>query len=381
MKLVVIFSILIVLFSSVNGVFVFDRRLNLNNTKRMGRDFTGSERYGTFTYSGTCPTTPGPLDGIQVKIAATTGNCFTTDSISNSDPTIGYVCEPGAPSTIHFGYPGNAGFIIGGPSFVATGANENGYGWGSVGLPTYDLTMSTCTASCGASCSAKYCNPSCTGVCTSRPTCVSTDSSATCTNNAVGAASGGTTYFIPTGGFTPTNCGTGAGQCCSAFAFPPLVGYRFWRIKSVALRGGSIDNPSDGTVNWQISEFNMLDSNGNRVASTTQFTLQNDGTWPTGGSPASESVNKVDDDNPATKFLSYDGAGKSIVLDFGSARSFTSYRWYTANDAIRRDMISWKLMGSNDNNIWIDIDTKTGESGYTVPTARNTIVGPFSFTL
>eukprot|EP01091_Cochliopodium_minus_P008968 TRINITY_DN211_c0_g1_i3.p1 TRINITY_DN211_c0_g1~~TRINITY_DN211_c0_g1_i3.p1 ORF type:complete len:373 (+),score=74.23 TRINITY_DN211_c0_g1_i3:29-1147(+) len=368
MKLVVIFSILIVLFSSVNGVFVFDRRLNLNNTKRMGRDFTGSERYGTFTYSGTCPTTtPGPLDGIQIKMAsATTGPCFTDLSIATStDPTIGYVCEPGVTSTIHFGYPGTDGFIIGGPSFVATGANENGYAWGSIGLPTFGTTTASCSASCIASCSASYCNPTCTAKCASSPSCVGTDNSATCTNT---YSSGGTTYFAPSG-FTPDNCGAG-GLCCNAFSYPAPVEYRFWKLTATKLRNDASPQA------WQISEFNFL-KNGKRIASNSQVSEGNTGVWPDGGSPNSnEVVTKIDDDNKNTKYIA--AKKSSVKFDFGSAQSFDQYQWYTGNDVPNRDMLTWTLEASIDDTTYVLIDTQNNP---VVTTLRLALVGPFSTNL
>eukprot|EP01091_Cochliopodium_minus_P001696 TRINITY_DN115_c0_g2_i3.p1 TRINITY_DN115_c0_g2~~TRINITY_DN115_c0_g2_i3.p1 ORF type:complete len:376 (+),score=75.29 TRINITY_DN115_c0_g2_i3:30-1130(+) len=212
MKSIALFLLIsFVLFSCVESAFVFDRRL-LNTTRRLGRDFTGSIRYGKFTYKGVCPTGSGSsLTGITIKTAATGSTCFT-DASTASAPTIGYICKPsGGSGTIHFGYPGTDGFVIGGINFDGTGSlvadTSGGYTWGSVGKPTYSNEAST---SCSASCTADYCSTSCTTSCSA----ATTASSASCTET---TGSGGTFYFVPTGA-DPQNCGT-TGSCCTSFTF------------------------------------------------------------------------------------------------------------------------------------------------------------------
>eukprot|EP01091_Cochliopodium_minus_P008969 TRINITY_DN211_c0_g2_i1.p1 TRINITY_DN211_c0_g2~~TRINITY_DN211_c0_g2_i1.p1 ORF type:complete len:357 (+),score=67.40 TRINITY_DN211_c0_g2_i1:60-1130(+) len=353
MKLVIFISIIIVLLSSVDGKFVFDRKL-LNNTRR-----SGSVLYGSFTYNGQCPTTIQPLPGISIHSAAT-GSCFTDNSLASVDEDVGYICFPGTPATIQFSFPGTNGFIIGGPSFIATGASVvTGYTWGRIGLPTFGApTTASCTASCVASCSASYCNPTCTAKCASNPSCVGSDNSVTCTNT----YTGGTLYFIPTG-YTPDNCGTSGGFCCSAFSYPEPTQYRYWKITADQLGASGY---------WQLSEFNFLKL-GNRIPSNSQTAVDNDGAWPNGGSPgASENVNKIDDDNKDTKYLA--AKKSSVVFDFGSAKSFDQYQWYTANDAPTRDMTAWTLYASNDNSVFTQIDLQTGQS----TSARKALVGPFS---
>eukprot|EP01091_Cochliopodium_minus_P001695 TRINITY_DN115_c0_g2_i1.p1 TRINITY_DN115_c0_g2~~TRINITY_DN115_c0_g2_i1.p1 ORF type:complete len:376 (+),score=78.94 TRINITY_DN115_c0_g2_i1:30-1130(+) len=218
MKSIALFLLIsFVLFSCVESAFVFDRRL-LNTTRRLGRDFTGSIRYGKFTYKGVCPTGSGSsLTGITIKTAATGSTCFT-DASTASAPTIGYICKPsGGSGTIHFGYPGTDGFVIGGINFDGTGSlvadTSGGYTWGSVGKPTYSNEAST---SCSASCTADYCSTSCTTSCSA----ATTASSASCTET---TGSGGTFYFVPTGA-DPQNCGT-TGSCCASFTFCTPEGF------------------------------------------------------------------------------------------------------------------------------------------------------------
>jgi len=193
----------------VDATFVFDRRL-LNTTKRVGRDFQGSQRYGSFVYNGACPNGDSgtTLTFINIYSASLVSGCLTDDSISGAIvPTIGFICQPsGTGGIIHFGYPGTAGFIIGGTNFVSTGADTTGYSWGSVGTPTYSPGSTSCTASV----SIDYCASSGSGSCTAGHG----GDGSSCTDSGTG-----TTYFLSSAlAAAKKHCGS-TGSCCSTFSF------------------------------------------------------------------------------------------------------------------------------------------------------------------
>jgi len=214
MKSNLIFLVLILL-SVSNSTFVYDKRLLSN--KSLGRDFSGTTRYGSFLYSGSCPPTTSGLTGISIALADSTGSsCFTDSSTAAVTFSIGYVCIPGSnggPATVEFGFPGTNGFVIGGSNFAGVGVAEAslGFKWGSVGQPTY--TGGSATASCTGTCSSTYCGGSCTATCSDSK--LSTGEACSDTH------SGGTFYFVPNA-VNPSNCGS-IGHCCTAFTYTGIV--------------------------------------------------------------------------------------------------------------------------------------------------------------
>jgi len=216
MRNLILLIALAIFLSAVDATFVFDRRL-LNTTKRVGRDFQGSQRYGSFVYNAACPdgSSVTALSAISIYSAVLTGGCLTQESISGAAvPTIGFICQPSGASAgiIHFGYPGSNGFIIGGANFVSTGATSSGFSWGVVGTPSY----TTGTASCVASCSIDYCTSSCSASCEASSTGAA---SGTCTDT----TTSGTTYFLPSSlaSTSGKHCGSPDACCASGtFQFP-----------------------------------------------------------------------------------------------------------------------------------------------------------------
>lgn len=74
-----------------------------------------------------------------------------------------------------------------------------------------------------------------------------------------------------------------------------------------------------------------------------------------------ESVDKLIDNDPATKYLGVNGAGGWVQYQTNTAYAVNEYTITSANDADERDPLSWTLQGSNDGNNWTTLDTKSGQ--------------------
>ena len=81
---------------------------------------------------------------------------------------------------------------------------------------------------------------------------------------------------------------------------------------------------------------------------------------------AAEGDLKVFDNDIRTKWYVRGNATPSIAYDFGASRMFaiTSYTITSANDAPEHDPVSWRLEGSNSQNLstWTTLDTRTNET-------------------
>jgi hypothetical protein len=82
-----------------------------------------------------------------------------------------------------------------------------------------------------------------------------------------------------------------------------------------------------------------------------------------GGQSAAEGSIRVTDGFDDTKFLIFSYAPNFwMQLKFKAAQHITSYSLTSANDAPERDPKNWTLSGSNDGNVWKDLDTRTNET-------------------
>lgn len=77
-------------------------------------------------------------------------------------------------------------------------------------------------------------------------------------------------------------------------------------------------------------------------------------------SPAGEEIDKLIDNNSATKFLTFNAAAW-VQYHAPSAYVVDSYTLTSANDAPGRDPLNWTLQGSNNGSVWTTIDSRTGE--------------------
>lgn len=137
--------------------------------------------------------------------------------------------------------------------------------------------------------------------------------------------------------------------------------YRYYRFRPTALRVG-------GTAIMQLSEFAMLKGLVRQSGMTASATNNS--------SPGGEEPDKAVDNSTATKWLTNNGVSSALILDFGSAKITTGYRWATGNDATERDPVSWVVEGSADNANWTVLDTRTN---YATPTARRTFTADLDF--
>ena len=133
----------------------------------------------------------------------------------------------------------------------------------------------------------------------------------------------------------------------------PFRNYRFCvdRTKS----------PSDST---QLSEFELLDANG-EVVPSGKFELGFDARGGDDNFGDGEKPECAVDGDLDTKWLDFraahggNAARRSAVwiqFKFAEPTKISGYRWYTANDDEDRDPRDWRLLGSNDGVNWVVVD-------------------------
>ena len=139
--------------------------------------------------------------------------------------------------------------------------------------------------------------------------------------------------------------------------------YRYLRMSITANRGS--------TNILQLSEIQIVSATGTLL------------TWPDGttitasiaATSDSENVSKLIDGDTSTKFCSTAFSNScDIDIDLGSQMldrtEYTSWRWYTANDAEARDPVSFELLGSVDGETYTSFDAVTSA---TIPTDRKAL--------
>ena len=124
---------------------------------------------------------------------------------------------------------------------------------------------------------------------------------------------------------------------CTVKVEADLPGHRYYQFAIEAIGGGE-------TV--QLSEFDLIDKNGNEVTPITTYAY-------TGSSYSdSESQEKLFDDDIHTKYCGPFSSGTTlyIYIDAGKKVTLSGYRMTTCNDTRRnpeRNPVSWSLLGSN----------------------------------
>ena len=147
----------------------------------------------------------------------------------------------------------------------------------------------------------------------------------------------------------------------SAGTFAECAQFKFYRF--------TVDAPRNGSSSMQLSEVELYDEFGTKIP-RLDFTFKYDShgygigrPWPDGEGPE----NAVDG-NLETKWLDW-RAGfnankkqrEAVYLEFNfkSPRKVSGYAWYTANDFPERNPASWRFLGSNDGENWIELDKVT----------------------
>lgn len=103
-----------------------------------------------------------------------------------------------------------------------------------------------------------------------------------------------------------------------------------------------------------------------------------------GGSYAPwKAFNRVDPTGLTDRWLS--GAGTLpnswLKIDLGQARTILQYRMqaYSPDDASTQAPSVFKLQGSNDDSAWTDLDSQTGQTGWTEDVRTFTVASPGSY--
>ncbi|MBK1833150.1 lectin-like domain-containing protein [Roseibacillus ishigakijimensis] len=75
---------------------------------------------------------------------------------------------------------------------------------------------------------------------------------------------------------------------------------------------------------------------------------------PLGNNPGTQGPGMIIDGDVNTKWLDFNKS--PLVFDFQTAQTFDAYQWTTGGDAPERDVVAWRLDGSNDGSTWTVID-------------------------
>lgn len=145
---------------------------------------------------------------------------------------------------------------------------------------------------------------------------------------------------------------------CSVVVVKERPGHRYYQLAIDAIRGGS------GTI--QLSEFDLLDVDGNEVTPLTLYAY-------TGSSVDNHPHSDLIDDSYNTKYCGSYFAGTTlyIYIDAGKKVTLSGYRLTTANDTQKypaRNPASWSLFGSNvksqmpDSDVWTLLDRRENDN-------------------
>lgn len=145
---------------------------------------------------------------------------------------------------------------------------------------------------------------------------------------------------------------------CSIVVVKERPGHRYYQLAIDAIRGGS------GTI--QLSEFDLLDVDGNEVTPLTLYAY-------TGSSVDNHPHSDLIDDSYNTKYCGSYSAGTTlyIYIDAGKKVTLSGYRLTTANDTQKypaRNPASWSLFGSNvkskvpESNVWTLLDRRENDN-------------------
>lgn len=162
----------------------------------------------------------------------------------------------------------------------------------------------------------------------------------------------------------------------------PFV-YRHYRFKIEDVRVQT--EGMNGDV-MQFSELKLFDGDAEVTSRRSGFSFGVDDSMYSPG----EDPSKVLDGETATKWcdMSLTAVNRElhgeccwIRLDYAAPQRVTRYEWYTANDAVDRgdglswrDPISWRLQGSEDGEVWHDLDVV---SSYATTSDRQVTAGSF----
>lgn len=155
-----------------------------------------------------------------------------------------------------------------------------------------------------------------------------------------------------------------------SLAGTPTTAYRYWRWYITYVQ----DQANDSYVECFVSQFRFqwrgLDVQYSGV------TMSGPGVYPNG---TYNGVYQLVDNSAYWQFENWNHYITGITdirFDFGTARSFTSYRWMTNESNRNFDPRSWTVQASTDNTNWVTMHTV---SNYNSSTTRFNWEGPWEF--
>ena len=126
----------------------------------------------------------------------------------------------------------------------------------------------------------------------------------------------------------------------------------------------------------QLSEIKLVSTNGTAFSwptGTSVSATMNGGSLRYGSSGETEA--KLVDNSVSTKLCAYAYLPCVITIDIGIGKSvdlttYSRWQWYTANDAVNRDPVSFSFAASNDGERWVELDSATSA---TITTTRRAL--------
>lgn len=117
-------------------------------------------------------------------------------------------------------------------------------------------------------------------------------------------------------------------------------------------------------LRYEIKELNVPQAKRfelNQFRSKKWASRERDKISARGANAPLEGAKHAFDGNPRTKWLDFAPQGSWIQYDFAMPTTIASYTITSAGDAPERDPKDWQLLGSNDRQTWIPLDTRAGE--------------------
>lgn len=149
----------------------------------------------------------------------------------------------------------------------------------------------------------------------------------------------------------------------------PGEGYSYYKLEPVAIREVT------GDPSWQITEF-ILYAEGSLVDLSGATATNPDGDGGLNPEHPEEGPGSAIDGDFDTKFL--DHLIQPLIVAFPAPVTVDAWSYVTGNDATERDIVQWRVWGSNDGTNWTLLQEQVGED-YAVTASRKVEVGPFPF--
>jgi hypothetical protein len=161
----------------------------------------------------------------------------------------------------------------------------------------------------------------------------------------------------PEGSSAFTNC-----TCNAGWTGPE--GYLQYRLVPVVFRGPD---------SYQVTEFRFFDMQTSQITPTSATNPGGDNPTPP-TYPNEQGPGKMIDEDTTTKFLDFNK--QPAEFQFSSQVVLASYEWVTGDDALDRDMLSWRLEGRKTAaGAWTTLHSI---SNYPTTQDRKQVVGRFN---